>query len=360
MNWAVIMAGGVGERFWPMSRRHRPKQLLALPGARTLIEETIARARPLFPPARIVVVTRAEQARAIRAVLPRGVTILAEPLGRNTAPCVALAAAVIGKRDPDAVMAVLPADSYIGDARAWRRVVDDALTVAGRHDALITVGIAPTSPHTGYGYIRLGPPVANRGRKLRTRFWQASRFVEKPDRPTARRFVAAGDYRWNAGMFVWSLAAITGAFARHQPALARGWRAMREAAGTARFRRVVARQYRRLKPVSIDHAILEKAGNVIVAHGGFQWDDLGDWTALARRLKPDAAGNVARGRFVGLNAADCVVASDAGHLIAVVGVRDTVIVHTPDATLVCRKNEAQTVRDLVKTLAAKNFYRRYL
>src|SRR5580693_3573285 len=205
MNWAVVMAGGYGERFWPRSRRKQPKQLLPIVGDKTMIQQTVERVRPLVSDARIVVVTNQEQAPLVRKQLPRVKYIIAEPMGRNTAPAIGVATAVIGKQDPDAVMAVLPADSYIPDMEDYRRVVGDALKLAAAQDVLVTIGIKPSGPHTGYGYIQLGEELST---KSSTKFWKARRFVEKPDRKTAEEFVTSGDYRWNAGMFVWSYRAV--------------------------------------------------------------------------------------------------------------------------------------------------------
>jgi mannose-1-phosphate guanylyltransferase len=327
VNWAVIMAGGYGERFWPLSRRRQPKQLQAIVTQRTMIQETVRRLRPLVPLSRIVVVTNREQAAAVRRQLPGVKHILAEPVGRNTAPCVAWAAQFIERRDPRAVMAVVPSDSHIEDGARYQRVVRAALTLAGKAEVLITVGIQPTRPATGYGYIELGERIA-------ARFWRARRFVEKPVLAAAKKMVASGRYRWNAGLFVWSVPAIRGAFQRHAPGI---WTGVRG-------------DYTKVEKISVDYAIMEKAGNVVVANGDFDWNDVGDWAAIARHLVKDAAGNAVRGQFVGVDAANCVVVGDGRHLIGAVGVRDLVIVHTPAATLVCRLEDAQRVRELVKQL----------
>ena len=370
MNWLIVMAGGYGERFWPMSRRQHPKQLLPIVGRLSMIQQTVGRLRPLFDWSRIVVVTNREQAALVRRQLPRLRHILAEPVGRNTAPCVALAAAYVGKRDPAAVMSVVPADAWVGDAARYRRIVRDAMRLAGAEPVLVTIGIRPTSPHTGYGYIQLGEKfeirntkpsprdAEGRGRQYETEFWKAGRFVEKPDRATAERFLASGAYRWNAGMFVWSLSAVMAAFRRHQPdLLARCERIVQSRS----LGKALAREYPRLEKISVDYAIMEKAGNVVVANGDFAWDDVGDWIALQRHLARDVGGNAARGAWVGLDAEGCVVSSaDPSHLVAAVGVRDLVIVHTADATLVCKKSDTQKVRDLVRKLAAEKKYRKYL
>ncbi|HUI05889.1 MAG TPA: sugar phosphate nucleotidyltransferase [Verrucomicrobiae bacterium] len=355
MNWAVIMAGGFGERFWPMSRRSRPKQLLAIVGRRTMIQDAAERLRPLVPPTRIVVVTNAVQAREVHKQLPRVKHVIAEPVGRNTAPCIALAAAMIARLDPNAAIAVVPADSWVGDVEKYRRVVGDSLALAAERDVLITIGIQPTAPHTGYGYIRLGEALSTQLSALSTQFWKANRFVEKPDVETAKQFLATGEYRWNAGMFVWSVRAIGRAFEKFQPAMAKSCARL-----AATKLRNFAREYQRLEKISVDYAIMERADNVVVANGDFPWDDVGDWPAIARHNPRDANGNVARGALAGLDAANCVVVGDPKHLIAAVGVRDLVIVHTPDATLVCHTSEAQKVRELVKRLAAEKRYQKIL
>jgi len=353
MNWAVIMAGGVGERFWPMSRRKRPKQLLSIVGKTTMIQQTVARLQGVVPPARIVVVTTADQVALVHKQLPRVKHVIAEPVGRNTAPCVGLAAAIIGKHDPQAVMVVVPADSYIPDAAQYKRVVIDSLEFATRENVLITIGIKPTAPHTGYGYVQLGE-------RINDRISKAKRFVEKPDRATAEQFLASGDYLWNAGMFVWSVGAINEALAKYQPEMATGCRAIQTAVGTKAFERVLKREFAKMTKISVDYAIMEKAGNVVVANGDFAWDDVGDWAAIERHHEKDAAGNVARGEFVGVDAKNCVVVNDTGKIITAVGVSDLVIVQTGDATMVCRKADSQRVREIVKQLAAQAKYRKLL
>jgi mannose-1-phosphate guanylyltransferase len=357
MNWAVIMAGGYGERFWPKSRRKQAKQFLPIVGDKSMIQQTVERIRPLVSDAHVVVVTNHEQAALARKQLPRVKHVIAEPLGRNTAPCIGVAAAIIGKHDPDAVMAVLPADSYIRDAKGYQRVVGDALRLAAVESVLLTIGIQPTSPHTGFGYIQVGAELPT---KSATKFWKAQRFVEKPDRKTAEEFVASGDYRWNAGMFVWSFRAIEDAYRAHQPMLWEACLRLQAAAGSKSFTRALAREYPKMEKISVDYAIMEKANNVVVANGDFDWDDVGDWPAIGRHYEKDSGGNVARGGFVGVEAADCIVVGDKDHLVAAIGVRDLVIVHTPDATLVCHKNDAQKVREVVKKLAAEKKYKRLL
>ncbi|HUJ11704.1 MAG TPA: mannose-1-phosphate guanylyltransferase [Verrucomicrobiae bacterium] len=352
MNWAVIMAGGYGERFWPMSRRKRPKQLLPIIGDKTMIQQTVDRLRPMIPAARMVVVTNREQAKLVRQQLPRVKHVIAEPMGRNTAPCIALATAVIARLDPSAVIVVVPADSWVGDVEKYRRVVHESLALAAQQDVLITIGLRPTSPHTGYGYIRFKRGGFARGK---VRFRDVERFVEKPDFKTAKRFFEKGEYLWNAGMFVWHVRSIWKAFEKLQPVMAKSCARL-----AATKLKNFAGEYQRLEKISVDYAIMEKADNVVVANGEFPWDDLGDWAAIGRHYAKDAAGNVSRGEFVGLDSIDCIVVGNQKHLAVTVGVRDLVIVHTPDATLVCHKKAAQKVRELVKKLASKQKYRKLL
>lgn len=349
MNWLVIMAGGAGERFWPMSRRTRPKQLLALTDKTTMIQQTVARLGPLFDNDRIMVVTSQAPAPLLRRQLPqlKKQNIVVEPVGRNTAPCVALAAALIQKQDPKAVMAVVPADSWVGNVRRYQQVVRDSLKLAGREDVLITIGIKPSFPHTGYGYIQLGTP-HGKG------FWNVRQFVEKPTLAKAKRFFASGQYRWNAGMFVWSTQAVTNAFRQFRPDLLV---ACERIAAARSLNRALAVEYPKLEKISVDYAIMEKAGNVVVANGNFPWDDVGDWPALARHVQPDDHSNAVRGAFAGIDATGCIVVGNDRHLIGAIGVRDLVIVHTDDATLVCRKQDAQRVRDLVNRIAALRAWR---
>jgi mannose-1-phosphate guanylyltransferase len=346
MNWLVIMAGGSGERFWPMSRRTRPKQLLALTDQATMIQQTVSRLAPLFDNDRIMVVTSQAPAPLLRRQLPqlKKQNIVVEPVGRNTAPCIALAAALIQKRDPQAVIAVVPADSWVGNVKRYQQVVRDSLKLAGCEDVLITIGIKPTFPHTGYGYIQLGPP-HGKG------FWNVRQFVEKPSLSKAKRFFASGKYRWNAGMFVWSANAVTDAFRKFRPDLLS---ACQRIAAARSINRALTVEYPKLEKISVDYAIMEKADNVVVANGDFPWDDVGDWPALARHTPTDASGNAVRGPFAGLDTRNCIVISDDNdqHVIGTIGVEDIVIVHTGDATLVCRKQDAQRVRDLVKLIGA--------
>ncbi len=344
---AVIMAGGSGTRFWPASRRAEPKQFLKLTGDRSLLQATVDRIAPLVPIDRVIVVTNARFVDRVAEDLPDlpRENILGEPVGRNTAPCVALATAWTESRfGPDEVMAVLPADHYIGDEAGYRSVLAAAESVAARDGGLVTIGIKPTRPETGYGYLELGDEEsAMQGHAVR----RVARFVEKPDRERAMEYMKGGNHLWNSGMFVWKAASIRTEIERQIPDLVAGMNAFRD---TRDLTAELARRYPAFPSVSIDYGVMEGAAAVRAIPGDFAWNDVGSWEAL-RDLGPlDEAGNVVRGDAVLVESHDCVVAGD-GKLIAAVGVRDLIIVQSGDAILVCPRDRAQDVRLIVDRLA---------
>lgn len=346
--FAVIMAGGSGTRFWPASRRHRPKQLLPLgPDDRTLLRATIDRISDVVPAERVLIVTSALLADAIAAELPElpRDNILEEPTGRNTAPCVAWAAAHIRRRDPEGSMMVLPADHHIGDEDAYREVLRNALG-ACKGGALVTVGLTPTRPETGYGYLELGEAV-DEG------VFAARRFVEKPDRQRAEQFLSAGNFLWNSGMFFFKAASILEAVAEHLPGLASGIDALDEAAKTGEEADLVASTYGELPSVSIDHGVMEKASVVHVVPGSFGWSDLGSWMSAWELGNKDDADNAVRGDAVLVDARGNIVDVPAGKVVALVGVEDLVVVDTEDALLVMPRERAQDVRAVVNALKAR-------
>jgi mannose-1-phosphate guanylyltransferase len=358
-RFVIIMAGGRGERFWPVSRQKTPKQLLALLGPRSFLQQAVDRVQPLVPPANVFVITNTAQRAAVRRQLPElpHANIIAEPCGRDTCAAVALGAAVVGARSASAVMAVLPADHVIPDAAKFQRVLGDAFNLAAHTPVIVTIGIQPTEPATGYGYIHLGPPLpASPGAsRLRTAFRHAERFVEKPTYEKAVEYLATGQYRWNAGMFVWSFATIADALAQHQPPIAQTCQRWLAIARTPRLAKALAADYPGLKKISVDYALMEHARNVVVAEGTFPWDDLGAWPALARHLKPDADGNCAVGQFLHVDSTRNIVfdaRSSRRGLIALVGIRDSIVVQTDDATLVAAQSSAQLIKELVSRLAA--------
>ena len=354
------MAGGKGERFWPVSREKTPKQLITLLGGRSFLQQAVDRVLPLVPPKNILVITNELQAPEVRRQLPKlpKENVIAEPVGRDTTAAVTLGAALVGARSTTGVMAVLPADHVIPEEHKFQQVLGDAFDLAGRGQAIITIGIKPTEPATGYGYIRVGEPLPppDGAKPYKTAFFRAEQFVEKPQLDKALEYLSSGHYRWNAGMFVWSFVTITEGLQKHQPEMYAACQRWFKVAGSpARLNQVLAKEYPDLRKVSIDFALMEHAQNVIVADGAFEWDDLGSWTALGRHLKPDPEGNCAVGEFIHVDAARNIIfdARSKGRRtpIAVVGLRDSILVQTDDATLLAHKSQAQKVKELVRRLA---------
>ena len=355
--WAVVMAGGSGTRFWPLSRRHRPKQFLAIGTPRTLIEETIARLSPLVPPERAMVVAGEAHAPMVRALLPDQ-WLVTEPCARNTAPCVGLAALHVRRRDPNGVLAVLPSDHHIGDASAYRRHLQAALERAAQGE-IVTLGIRPDRPETGYGYIHY-----DRQDTLATRngvqACAVKRFVEKPPRAVAERYLAEGGYLWNSGMFFFTVARLFEDLRRFLPALASALDEIDRALdrGEAEGARVTAEVFAALESISLDYGVMEHADRVRVVPSDFGWNDVGHWAALADFGEADAEGNVRAGAdtpdrpVLFVDAHGNIVQRESDRLVALVGVRDLVVVDTPDALLVCHRDQVQEVRKVVARLEA--------
>lgn len=354
--YAVILCGGRGERFWPRSRRSRPKQFLNLFGRFSLTRQTSERMRGLCPRSRHVFVAPPEFRSLVEEqVRPRPENLLLEPAGRNTAPAIALAALHLFLRDPDAVMAVLPADHLVTDQRAYEASFRLALRQA-EQGQLVTFGIPPTRPDTGYGYIKLGQRVAGRGRLTAHR---VEAFREKPDRPTAERYAASDRYLWNSGMFVWRADAILDAFRRFLPDFHRRLLAYGRRVGTDREAAAARALYRQAPAISIDYAVMEKADNIRVVRAGFGWDDVGSWLALARHRRPDARGNLLQGPVAALDAQDCIADCDTG-LVALLGVKELVVVRSGDAVLVAHRDALGGIRELLRGLERRPGERRHL
>jgi mannose-1-phosphate guanylyltransferase len=364
-RFVIIMAGGRGERFWPVSRQATPKQLLTLLGRRSFLQETVDRVQPVVPARNIIIVTNAAQAEAVRKQLPKipKENIIAEPCGRDTCAAVTLGAALVGARSTTAVMAVLPADHVIPDSRKFQQVLTDCFDLASRGQVIVTIGIKPTEPATGYGYIHVGnelPPPSG-VKRYKTAFFKAERFVEKPHFDRALEYLNSGQYRWNAGMFIWSFVTITNGLEMHQKEMAEACRRWFKAAWTPKLGKVLAKEYPDVRKLSIDYALLEHAHNVVVAAGDFEWDDLGSWTALSRHIKADPEGNCAVGDFLHVDAARNIVydaRTKNRTTIALVGLRDSVVVLADDATLVVHKSQAQKLKELVSRLAADSRYQK--
>jgi mannose-1-phosphate guanylyltransferase len=351
---AFILAGGRGERFWPLSSRRRPKQLLALVGDRPLLAETVRRLTPWIPPERTWVITNAEYVEAARQWLPElpPAQIVGEPMGRDTAAAVALALGLMLAHDPEGVFAVLPSDHVIGEGPAFLDTLRTAFRLASHRKALIVVGIPPTAPVPSFGYIEAGPAAEDTpaGPALPVR-----RFVEKPDVETARRYLAAGNFYWNAGLFVWQTPVLLAALRRHAPRHAELAECAAKAAGRPEFENVLRTAYANIEKTSIDYALMEKAENVLMIPANFRWDDMGTWTTLRNHFPADADGNVIVGDGVALDAGENIVYSP-GRLTALLGVRELIVVQAEGVTLVCRRDQADAVKKLVRHLHSLGRY----
>ncbi len=359
---AVILAGGRGTRFWPRSRTRTPKQLLNIIGRDTMIEQTAARLAPLFPPSRQWVVTNSEQAAAVRKQLPRvpASHILAEPVGRNTAAAIGLAAvhlihAGMGK-DNDALMAVLPADHYIAMPSRYLKVVHAALHVARSSGSLVVLGVPPTRPETGFGYIERSKRKSADSDGLP--IYSVLRFTEKPPAKLAQRYVSSGRYFWNAGMFFWRISTFLGNLEKFLPKTHDELMRLAEVIGTPRYARTLQRVYPRLENISVDYAILEPATRRAVAPSVFVlpaeigWSDIGSWAAVYELLARKAGENVSAGKFTALDAHGNFFWSPK-KFVAAVGIRDLVVVETEDAILICPRDRAQDVGKIVKWIEAE-------
>jgi len=337
--YPVIIAGGSGTRFWPLSRSRRPKQLLPLASNRPLISDTAERLKGLAPPSRTLVVCGKLHARAVRAAIPKlpARNVLVEPAARNTAPAIGLATLEVAARDPEGVLVVLPSDHHVGDPARFREVLGSAVEVA-RSGALVTIGLAPTRPETGYGYIQVGEPMPGTAAR------KVQRFVEKPDAPTAERYVASGEYLWNGGIFVFRARAMLDALREHLPALADGLERIRASP------RRLAKVFPTLPSISIDYAVMEKARNIAVVPGDFGWSDVGSFAAMEEVRPKDARGNVASGKLPLLVDCDGCVVLGRERPLAVVGMKDVVVVDAGDAVLVVPKGRSQDVRQVVEAL----------
>lgn len=347
MLHAVIMSGGSGTRFWPQSRRDSPKQLQALTGDRTLLQQTVDRLDGLVAADRTWVVTNVDQAAVTRDQLPTVPVahVIEEPLARNTAPCLGLAAVHLLAADPDAVMLVLPADHLIEPDDAFHEVAREgvALVEADRR-RLVLFGIPPTRAATGFGYIHRGEPLPEQPNGF-----LVSAFREKPDPATARQYLAAGESYWNSGIFTWRADRIVEALTEHQPAIADGLAALQAALGTEEYHTTLQETFAAMPTISIDHAVLEHCESCVL-EAPFRWNDVGSWQALPEVIGTDEAGNCLQGLVSTVDAHNCIVRSVGDHLVAAVGVEDLVIVQTADATLVARRDDEEGLRQLVKRL----------
>ena len=347
--YALILAGGSGERFWPLSRRSRPKQLLQLISNKTLLEETVARLEDLIPRERILILTNVEQENAVRDLFgnfPKD-NIVAEPAKRDTAAAVALGTGWVAARDHAATMVALPADHVITNNKAFQETIRTAADAAEQTGALVTIGIKPTWACPGFGYIEQGDPVRLRDSSSKIAVHHVVRFREKPNVDLAESFLRKGNFRWNAGMFVWSVPTVLTEFNRHAPELADFISQLR---APGKFDKVLRDRFAKLPRISFDYAIMEKADRALVVEAAFDWDDVGSWLALVRYFKNDEQRNAANCALTALDSTNNIVFDQSGSDVALLGVHNLIIVRTEDAILVCHRHQAEKIKNLIGKL----------
>lgn len=340
--YAVILAGGLSERFWPLSTPERPKPFLRLLDGKSFLRATVERIRPLIPLSCQLVVTGPSHAGLVREEVPElpEENLLLEPEGRNTAVALGLASLHVERNDPEAVLVALPADHAIPDETPFLKALERGVAAALAHEGTVVFGIPPDRPETGYGYIQ-------RGQKIEDGLYQVVRFREKPDLPTAGGFLRSGDYFWNSGIFVWRNQVLQRLLERHLPAHWKPLSRVREVMGTEAYFSVLQEIYSRLEGISIDSGVLEKVEGTVMVPGGFRWDDVGTWSALERVLPRDPSGNIVMGRHLGIETKDCVIYS-SGRTIGTIGLEGLVIVETDQGILVSSKGKCQEVRMMAR------------
>jgi mannose-1-phosphate guanylyltransferase len=354
--YAAILAGGKGERFWPLSRRSYPKQFLSVFGDKPMLEETLSRIEPLVAPERTLIMTGDHLVPRVAEMASRipKENVLGEPISKNTAPPIGLAALALDVKEPGCVMAVLPADHLIKDRQAFLRDLRKAAEVALRENRLVTFGIRPTRPETGYGYVRIGSPLADF-----SEVYDAAGFREKPNIKQAGQLLAAGDYLWNSGIFVWTTTAILQAMGLHLPSLRRGLEEIRASMGGPAQAEAVGKFYSSAQKISIDYGVMEKARNVAVVEASFDWDDVGSWLSMERLEREDSMGNVVRGVTKSLSTENSIVVCEDG-LVATLGVSGLLVVRTKDVTLVCRKDRAGEIGKFLEEMKDEEEFEKFL
>lgn len=352
--YAVIMAGGRGTRFWPRSRANMPKQVLNIVGDNTMIQDTLYRMQELVPAENVYVITNSALKSIIEEQLPEVPPdqIIAEPHGRNTAPCIALASAIISARDPQGIMAVMTSDHLIQNNDAFVEDLAFAASIAENNGKLVTFGIPPTKPETGYGYIHLGEVFAGSDGKTAR---NVQRFVEKPDLETAKHFFECGEYLINSGMFVWKLETIIEEFQLHLQSIAEGILSIKNAVGTVKERTTIEKVFPTMTSISIDYGILEQSERVVVVPASFDWNDLGSWSSAYEVRDKNEDGNVLIGKCVTMDSKNCYLRSE-DKLVAVLGVENVVVVETDDAILVCNRGSEQNVGKLVDLMKEQGLH----
>lgn len=357
MTYAVIMAGGIGSRFWPLSRKDSPKQFLQVFQENTLIQNTVARLQGIIPPERCFIVTNERYVQQTHEQLPAIPleNILAEPIARNTAPCITYAAHRLQALDSTATMIVLPADHVIQNVKKFQEVLQRGIIAAERERALVTIGIEPTYPATGYGYVQFEGAVDNETDDVQV--YPVKTFAEKPDLPTAERFLDSGDFLWNSGMFIWRVDSILSAVRKHLPEVADAFDSVRDQIGTGEESEAVKEAYSACPNISIDYGVMERSRNMFVVPADFDWNDVGDWGAVYDLYEKNANGNVILGNAIAQDARNCMIYAK-NRLIVLVGMEQTIVVDTPDATLICHRDHTQqvkTVVDFINSERLENF-----
>ena len=356
--YGLIMAGGVGKRFWPMSRNKSPKQFLSLFSDQSMIQMACDRLQPLIRPENIFIITNKRQVRLAERHLP-GIpveNIIGEPIGKDTAPCIGLGALFAETLDPEAVQIVLPADHLITNVPEFQRILTLAAELASHKDCLITIGIKPTRPETGYGYIQWDQKPTDEllPNQFRSKgFLKVKAFAEKPNLTTAQRFIESGDFLWNSGIFIWKARVILQEIEEHLPELYDSLTDVKAHLNKRGFRRSLITAYREINSISIDYGVMEKSQNVFMLKGDFGWSDVGSWEEYYRLREHDANGNVVIGRSELRNAKNNLVISDK-NLIAAIGIEDMVIVNVDNAVLVCPRNKVQNIKEIVDYLTRKD------
>lgn len=356
MLHALIMAGGSGTRFWPASRNKRPKQLLNLAGERTMIQATVSRLGEQIPTERILILTNQRLVEPLAAQLPQlpAGSIIGEPYKRDTAPCIGLAAALMVKYDPGATMVVMPADHVIGPDEVFQQAVSQAAELVEEDPTrLITFGIQPDYPAESFGYIERGQLLRGLGPAAT---YQVRRFCEKPSASVARQYVDSQDYYWNSGIFAWKAQTILDALDQFAPAISSHITTISRTIGTPEFNHAFQREFAAMEGKSIDYAVMEHYQNVAVIEAPFQWDDLGSWRSLARLHGTDDESNTRLGRTLTVATSNSIVRSTDDHLVATIGLDNIIVVHTPDATLVARRDDEEAVREVVRLIEEKGWH----
>ena len=354
-RFAVIMAGGKGERFWPLSTSKHPKQLLALVGDKPLIAQAVDRLDGFIPPENVFVVTNADLIEATQKAAPMlpPENVVGEPIGRDTAAAVACGGALVAAKDPNGVFAVLTADQVMADLDVFKATLRGGMDLAEQNEILVTIGIQAVFPSTGFGYIESGDDF---GEAEGVQFKKAVRFVEKPNEETAQSYLDTGRFFWNSGMFIWSVPTLGKAFTSHCPEMADLMDTLTEYAARGEIFQGLEKTYPTLGKISIDYALMEKADNVVMACGTFMWDDVGSWPALESHFLKDDSGNILIGSCEQIDSKNNIIYSKEGHLTAVIGAENLVVVQAEGVTLVCPKEKAQDIKKMVLKLLEKGTY----